>query len=174
MSLFHLHSPTSHEIWQLSPSLGTNLSRALCSVRCSPSVQATAGEAPLSQSYSALNYACCLQLPPTCQDEASTGQRWPEPNSWLIHLARFLQECGWTKPLLHYCWEAMTFYLMADYFNNIKCDERRTCVPQKGIGTYDFQWSYNEYSQDHRANFKKSLIKHLISHHFFSWKMRLQ
>lgn len=138
MSLFHLHSPTSHEIWQLSPRLGTNLSRALCSVRCSPSVQATAGEAPLSQSYSALNYACCLQLPPTCQDEASTGQRWPEPNSWLIHLARFLQECGWTKPLLHYCWEAMTFYLMADYFKTLNEMKGRPAYPKRELGHMTF------------------------------------
>lgn len=44
MSLFQLHSPTLGEIWQPSPSLGTDLWCA----PYSPSVQAPLGKAPVT------------------------------------------------------------------------------------------------------------------------------
>lgn len=157
MSPFHPHSPTSHEIWQLSPRLGTDLSHAPCSVHCSPSVRATAGKAPRSRSRSALNSTCCSQLP-RHRDEPSTGQCCPGPSSCLILPARFLQmwqDQSVAELLLGACdtflhgWPLKALNMM---------EGGRVC-PKREMG----HRNCNEILMN-LANFQKPLIKHLISH----------
>lgn len=70
MSLFQLHSPTLHEIWQPSGSLGRDLSHA----PCSPSVQALSRKAPVT----VLWCPELFMLLPTLWDGVSMGQHWPE------------------------------------------------------------------------------------------------
>lgn len=78
MSLFQPHSPTLHDIWQPSPSLGTDLSHA----PYSPSVQAPSGKAPVT----VLWCPELFMLLPATADMLGWGEHGPAL-TWTKHLA---------------------------------------------------------------------------------------
>jgi len=137
MSLFYLYHPTSQEIWQPSPRLGTKLSHALCSARCSPSVWAAAGEVPLLQSSGTVHDACCWQLPARC---GATRPAVTEPRSWNVLGSHSASFNGWLLKALHVMKEGPV--LPTREMGRRNCSEVIMTIP----------------------SFQKSLIKNLMSH----------
>lgn len=143
MSPFHPHSPTSHEIWQLSPRLGTDLLHAPCSVCCSPSGWATAGT----------GHGPAEPWIPRAAPSSPDTPRWAEHRAALPGTKQlpdpscvFLTSVAGPKHSWVTAGSPWRFpaWLIPESINH---DERRTCVPQKGNGTEKLRWSFNESCQ---------------------------